>query len=294
MNHITVKSLLNKTKRRDPWFLDDYTINPYSGCSFNCLYCYIRGSKYGEHLEMKLAVKDNALEVLEKQLILRARKKQQGVVVISSATDPYLHLEEGTQLTRKILGLLLKYRFPVHIITKSDLVLRDLDLLLEIEKQAIMPSELDAPAGKRSFVTFSVSTIEDNLAKIFEPGATPPSRRMIALQKAIQAGIHGGVSLMPVIPFISDTEVSFDSMYRAFAGAGARYVFPASMTLFGNGTSDSRTLMFRTIEKNFPDLLPKYKELFAQNFPGTYVYREEINRKARKTAYKYGLKPSIL
>ena len=75
LNEVIVKSVLNKTKRRDPWFLDDYTINPYSACSFNCLYCYIRGSKYGEHMEEKLSIKINALEILEKQLENRAKKK---------------------------------------------------------------------------------------------------------------------------------------------------------------------------------------------------------------------------
>ena len=71
---IQAKTILNKTKRRDPWFLDDYTVNPYSGCSFNCLYCYIRGSKYGTHMEEKLAVKENAPALLDKALALRARK----------------------------------------------------------------------------------------------------------------------------------------------------------------------------------------------------------------------------
>src|SRR5256885_10043217 len=99
---IQVKSILNKTKRRDSWFLDDYTINPYSGCAFNCLYCYIRGSKYGIHMEEKLAVKSNALEVLEKQLSNRAKKGQHGIIVLSSATDPYLQVEKEIQLTRKI------------------------------------------------------------------------------------------------------------------------------------------------------------------------------------------------
>src|SRR5688572_16981310 len=118
---IVVKSMLNKTKRRDPWFLDDYTINPYSGCSFNCLYCYIRGSKYGTNMEEKTSVKKNALEVLEKQLKNRAKKGQYGFIVLSSATDPYLQLEKEYGLTRRILELILHYKFPVHMITKSDL-----------------------------------------------------------------------------------------------------------------------------------------------------------------------------
>src|ERR1700745_3506626 len=119
---IQVKTILNKTKRRDPWFLDEYTINPYSGCSFNCLYCYIRGSKYGEHMEEKLSMKTNAVELLEKQLSLRAKKNQFGFIVMSSATDSYLQIEKETQLTRKLLEVILKFRFPVHMITKSDLI----------------------------------------------------------------------------------------------------------------------------------------------------------------------------
>src|SRR5580765_5493213 len=119
---ILAKTILNKTKRRDPWFLDEYTINPYSGCSFNCLYCYIRGSKYGENMADKLSVKSNAVEILEKQLHNRAKKNQYGIIVLSSATDPYLQFEKELGLTRKILEVILKYRFPVHIITKSDLV----------------------------------------------------------------------------------------------------------------------------------------------------------------------------
>src|SRR5262245_29721814 len=103
---ILAKSLLNKTKRRDSWFLDDYTINPYSGCSFNCLYCYIRGSKYGTHMEEKLSIKTNAIELLEKQLRSRAKKGQYGFIVLSSATDPYLQFEKEYLLTRRILEVI--------------------------------------------------------------------------------------------------------------------------------------------------------------------------------------------
>src|SRR5258707_14792974 len=112
-HEIQVKSILNKTKRRDPWFLDDYTLNPYSGCSFNCLYCYIRGSKYGVHMEDRLSVKTNAVELLEKELSRRAKKGEYGIIVVSSATDPYLQFEKELRLTRKLLEVILKFRFPV-------------------------------------------------------------------------------------------------------------------------------------------------------------------------------------
>src|SRR6185436_20038073 len=94
-----VKSILNKHKKRDDWFLDEYSVNPYEGCSCNCLYCYIRGSKYGENLAEKLSVKVNALEVLEKQLETRARKNQHGFVAVGSATDAYIHQEENYRMT---------------------------------------------------------------------------------------------------------------------------------------------------------------------------------------------------
>jgi DNA repair photolyase len=137
--HITVKSILNKTKKRDPWFLDDYTINPYSGCSFNCLFCYTRGSKYGINMEDKLSIKENGVELLDKQLKLRASKNQFGFIVLSSSTDPYLQFEKKEQLTRRILQVILKYKFPVHLITRSDLVTRDFDILHEINRNAILP-----------------------------------------------------------------------------------------------------------------------------------------------------------
>src|SRR5258706_220243 len=136
---IQSKTILNKKKHRDAWFLDEYTINPYSGCSFNCIYCYIRGSKYGIHMEEKLSVKTNAVELLEKELARKARKSEYGIIILSSATDPYLQFEKEFQLTRKLLEVILKFRFPVHIITKSGLVVRDFDLLKQIDEHAILP-----------------------------------------------------------------------------------------------------------------------------------------------------------
>jgi DNA repair photolyase len=91
LNQKIVKSVLNKHKKRDNWFLDDYSVNPYEGCSCNCLYCYIRGSKYGENMAEHLFVKANITEVLEKQLQLRAKKNQYGFVAVGSATDAYMH-----------------------------------------------------------------------------------------------------------------------------------------------------------------------------------------------------------
>src|SRR5882724_13686256 len=137
-----VKSVLNKHKKRDSWFLDEYSVNPYEGCSCNCLYCYIRGSKYGENMNERLAVKVNALEILEKQLAARAKKNQYGFVAVGTGTDAYIHHEEKYRMTERMLDLLLKYRFPVFISTKCTLIIRDIQLLKEIDKAAILPEDL--------------------------------------------------------------------------------------------------------------------------------------------------------
>src|SRR5687768_5102312 len=131
MKEITVKSILNKKKKRDSWFLDDYTLNPYEGCSFNCQYCYIRGSKYGENMSESLSVKINGGEVLDRQLAFRVKKDQFGIIALASATDPYIRAEERYRMTETFLKIILRHRFPLLMITKSELILRDLDLLKE-------------------------------------------------------------------------------------------------------------------------------------------------------------------
>ena len=291
---ISAKTILNKKKRPDEWFLDDYTLNPYSGCSFNCLYCYIRGSKYGIHMEDKLAVKTNAAELLERQLKNLSKKNKYGVIVLASATDPYLQIENDLKITRNLLEIILKYRFPVHVITKSESVIRDFDLLKAIDQSAILPPNLQGRINHGVFITFSFSTIDDVIAKIFEPGATSPAKRLEALKQTSDAGFHCGVSMMPLLPFISDTEEQMEAMFAAFKGAGAKYAFPASLTLFGDGPADSKTLMFREVEKHYPHLLDRYKDLFANDFRIAAGYQHQLSEKSRRLLKKYGIKNRII
>src|ERR1700741_1513741 len=292
--NITVKSLLNKTKRRDDWFLDDYTINPYSGCSFNCLYCFIRGSKDGTHMEEKLSVKENAIEVLEKQLHLRAKKHQYGIIVLSSATDPYLQFEKETKLTRHILELILKYKFPVHIITKSDLVVRDFDLLHKINREAILPVDLQPVLKHKALITFSFSTIDEYIGKLFEPGATSPVKRIATLTEAVKEGFHSGVSMMPLLPYISDKGDQLELMFGTFKKAGAKYILPATITLFGTGVSDSKTLVLRAVEKHYPELLPKYQRFFSSSNEMPAFYVQAFHKKMQELMAKYKMRSRIV
>lgn len=290
---IEVKSVLNKTKKRDKWFLDDYTFNPYSSCSFNCLYCYIRGSKYGSNLETSLSIKTNAIEILDRQLTNRAKKNQHGIIVLSSVTDPYIQIEKKYELTKQALKVILKHRFPVHIITKSDLIVRDFDLLKQIEQEAILPSDLKQ-LKKGVIISFSFSTVQDKMAKIFEPGATPPNRRIIALQKALNQGFLAGVNLMPLIPYVSDTTEQLHLAFSKFKEVNVDYILPATITLFGNGKAHSKTLMQNAINKHYPELKEKYERFFANSTEMPNYYKIAFRKKINELCHEYELNNNII
>ncbi|HLP12708.1 MAG TPA: radical SAM protein [Flavobacteriales bacterium] len=293
MNLITAKSILNKKKKTDSWFLDDYTINGYSGCSFNCLYCYIRGSKYGINMAQKVSVKENALVLLEKQLHNRAKKREHGVIVLSSATDPYLQFEKQEQLTRGMLELILKYKFPVHMITKSDLILRDMDLLEKIQHEAIIPPHL--PKLKTgTIISFSFTSCDDAVCKIFEPGATPPSVRLNTAQTLVQNNFLVGVSMMPLLPYISDTTVSLNQMFDEFKRVGVKYILPATLTLFGQTNAESRPLVFRAIKKHYAGLFPKYEKLLGHNDYLPPYYHNAFMAKMKEMSHQYAIPLQIL
>lgn len=290
---IEVKSVLNKTKKRDSWFLDDYTLNLYSSCSFNCLYCYIRGSKYGTNLETSLSVKTNAIEILDRQLFNRAKKKQYGIIVLSSATDPYLQIEKKYELTREALKIIAKHRFPVHIITKSDLIERDFDLLHQINETAILPHDLTNRLQKGIIVSFSFSTLDEGVAKIFEKGATSPSKRLIALNKTLDEGFLSGVSLMPLLPFISDTTEHLNLFFSTFKKMKVNYVLPATITLFGNGKADSKVLVLNAIRNHFPELEPRYIKYFANGSGMPEYYKAAFTKKMKELCLEYDLQDWI-
>ncbi|WP_430412427.1 SPL family radical SAM protein [Kordia sp.] len=294
IKEIEVKSVLNKTKKRDAWFLDDYTFNPYQSCSYNCLYCYIRGSKYGTNLATSLSVKTNAIELLEKQLKKRAAKGEYGFIVLSSVTDPYINIEKEYMLTRKALEVILKYRFPVHMITKSTLIERDFDILQEINQQAILPEDLRQKLPDGTLITFSFSTVDDEIGSIFEPGAPKPSLRIETLQRTLQAGFHAGVSLMPLLPFITDTTAHLEKLFRAFQKCEAKYVMPATLTVFGNGKSDSKTLILNAIRNHYPELEARYLKYFSNSHQLPEYYRNAFYTKMKELSKTYNLKDRII
>jgi DNA repair photolyase len=294
VNKIKVKSILNKHKKRDEWFLDDYSVNPYFGCSFNCIYCYIRGSKYGDNMAKSLSAKTNAPEILERQIKRRAKKGEYGIIALSSSTEPYMKVEEKLKLTRKLLEIILRYKFPVHILTKSKLVLRDLDLLAEIDKKAILPEDLRHKLKHGVIISFSFSTLDETLTKILEPGTPKPKERLETMQKCRERGFLTGACHIPVLPHLSDSEEQLDEMIRTAKDHGADFVLVGALTLFGNKSADCKTLYYKFLEKYHPELMPKYKSLFRIFSQPSKEYQRALEERSKKLCEKHGIGYGIM
>lgn len=294
MQSIEVKSVLNKKKQRDGWFLDEYTVNMYSGCSMNCLYCYVRGSKYGENMAEKMSVKINAKELLEKQLRFRVKKGQYGFIVLSSSTDPYMPADERFGMTEHCLKLFEQFRFPVHVITKSDRVLRDKDLLSSIDKNAILPDDLATTLKRGTIVSFSISTLDENIASRLEPGAPLPVQRLEAMQQLSENGLLTGLNAMPLLPYMSDSAAQVEHIFAAAKKYKAHYVLASGLTLFGSSPGDSKVMYYKYLEKYYPQLVASYKSLYRiWPFPPK-EYQNDLYQLVAAMSKKYGIRTSIV
>ncbi|MFI5155177.1 MAG: radical SAM protein [Chitinophagales bacterium] len=285
---------MNKHKFRDSWFLDEYSVNPYQGCSSNCLYCYTRGSKYGENMEEKMAYKENLPELLEKQLKNAVAKGKYGFIAIGTATDAYMPVEEKYQLTRTCLELFLKYRFPVFISTKSDLILRDFDLLKKIDAAAILPSDLKPVLTHGVILSVSLSTLNEEISDMLEPGAIRPVERLTILEKCIEEGFLAGVNAIPLLPFISDTYDELEKIISKAKESGAEYLLAGSLSLFGKDKADSRTLYYNFLERTHPHLMPQYDQLFAGNQFPPKSYQQALSKRTAQLCAKYQIRNRIL
>ena len=288
-----VKSILNKHKKRDSWFLDDYSINPYEGCGFNCTYCYVHGSKYGENLAEKIVVKKDAAAILDKQLANRAKKSEYGFIAVGSATDAYMQVEKEVGLTKELLEIILKHRFPVFISTKSNLIARDFDLLKQIDEEAILPEDLKQNPARGVIISFSFSTLDENLAKQIEPGAPSPQKRLEMLKECSENRFLCGVNAMPLLPFISDTDEELEKIIAAAKQNGAHYILVAGLTLFGDDPRYSRQLYLKFLRNHYPELVEKYEKMYGSVYYPSWQYQQQLKKRADTLCQKYNIKNSI-
>lgn len=218
IKEIMAKSLLRYNKRPSSWFGVHYYINTYRGCTHGCIYCDSRSECYGiDNFDNDIEVKINSVDKLRAEL---SKKRYKETVGFGSTSDPYIPLELKYELTRKSLMVIKEFRHPVFLLTKSNLVIRDLDLLSEINEQ------------NYACVCFTITTADDEVAKKIEPSAPVPSKRFEAMSILAAVGIKTGVIVMPMLPFLTDTKENITAIIEKAKASGASFVYPSfSVTL---------------------------------------------------------------
>jgi DNA repair photolyase len=270
---IPTRSILNRTKPNMPF---RWTINPYRGCEFGCKYCYARYTH--EFMEMeaddfedKIYAKSAAAHLLRQEL---AKVDRRDGIAIGTATDPYQPAERRYGRTREILEVLARDRGRhIGLITKSDLVVRDIDVMRQIAKANIFGVHL------------TITTLDADLARLLEPRAPRPDLRLAAVRKLADAGVVVGVNPNPIMPGITDSERALDRLAKASRDAGA--------VTFGGGPlflmPSAQKVFFPFLEREFPHLLERYRDLYAKSAYLGQDYKGELAARVRRIRDRYGL-----
>jgi DNA repair photolyase len=273
---LPAKSLLNRcvSKRQMPF---TWTINPYRGCEFGCRYCYARYThefmemRDGMEFEQKIYVKQHAADLLRHEL---RRVKTDDSIALGTATDPYQPAERRYEVTRGILEEFARHRgFELGIVTKSNLIVRDLELLKEVGR------------ANRLSVHITVTTLDVNLARILEPRAPRPDLRLDAVRALAQAGLRVGISCSPAVPGITDSPADLEALIRAAAESGADYVF--ANPLFLKPCSAAIFLPF--LEQNFPRLADNYRQRYQDRAFLPPAYGKRLSQLIARLREKYKL-----
>jgi DNA repair photolyase len=272
---IPAKSILSKYKNSpDPWFGITYNMNLYRGCQHQCIYCDSRSECYQLGDLADIRIKENALNILEKEL---KSKRQKATVGFGSMNDPYMPVEKSEELVRGALKLLIRYNFPVHILTKSDLILRDIDLLQQLSKNYAAAS-------------LTITTANDEMARIIEPAAPVSSRRFETIRQLSRAGIYTGVMFMPLLPFINDTWEEVEELIHRSKEAGACYLlFFPGMTL----RKGSREYFYEKLDLHFKGIKEKYILKFGENYNCNSLNSNMLIYKAEKLCNRLDLPMKI-
>jgi len=270
------KTVLNKGKRADHWFWSRYSAYPYIGCQHACLFCYCREKHYCPFDDPNdfgyiVKVKENAPELLRKAL----SRLPIDVVI----TGDYQPAEKKFQISRRMLEVCLELGFPVSVLERSALVLRDLDLLKEINQRApsvvffSMISAPDSPAYER------VREME-NLAPRME-------KRYAAMEQIARAGILTGSSMMPILPGLCDTDENLEATIRCTANHGGQFVLAGGLTL----ADQQRDYFFGVLHDRFPDLLPLYERMYPAGSYGAVRSGDPhaTGRRVRELCRQYGI-----
>lgn len=269
---IACKSALNRV-RGMPF---DWSLNPYSGCSHACTYCYARAfyakadhGDGGRDFETRIYVKTNVVPVLRREL---ARPSWKGdAIAIGSSTDAYQPAEGRYRLTRGIVEALLDRGNPASLVTKSPLIVRDADLWAELSRRA------------KVRVCFTVTTLDHDLWRLVEPGTPPPIQRLRALRRLVDLGVPAGVLLAPILPGLTDSAASIEAVARAARDHGAAFFGATALRL----APVVKQNYLEFVDQSFPALSPRYRRAYPRtNAPEDY--QAKLNERVDAIRARHG------
>jgi DNA repair photolyase len=276
-----VKTVLRKSRSVDPWFVGKFGFSPYQACAHGCAYCDGRAEKYfveGE-FDRDIVVRRNAPDVLRQEV---AKLRERGVVFVGSGiSDAYQPPEATIRLMPACGRVLADRQMPVTILTKSALVARDVDLW----------SEVNAAAGFVLMV--SLTTLDEGLRAVTEPGASPIAARLETLREFKARGCGTGVAVMPLLPHLSDRADQLDALAGTFARAGVDFVLVGGLTL---RPGRQKAAFFDLLRRSFPDVVPHYERLYGeerQSGAPLSSYTAELQRRADDAFARAGL-PTLM
>lgn len=248
MEFIKVKTILTKVKNGSEWYDVDYNMNLYRGCSHGCIYCDSRSDCYHIDNFDIVKAKENMIQILETEL---AKKSLKGVIGIGAMSDTYNPMEIQYQQTREALKLISKYGFGVSIDTKSNLILRDIDLLKNINQ------------NNNVIIKFTITTPDDKLSKIIEPNVCVSSKRLETIKKLSESDIFTGIMMNPVLPFITDKEEDIKKLVKLANEYGAKFIHTyMGMTLREN----QRAYYFDKLDDSFSGLKEEYIKKYGDRY----------------------------
>jgi DNA repair photolyase len=275
----TCKTALNRVPEvsRVPF---RWTINPYRGCTHSCHYCFARAFHayldlgIGDDFSSKIVVKTNVAEVLRRELA--APRWSGETIAMGTATDPYQHCEGRYKLMRGILQALVDFQNPLSLLTKSTMIVRDLDLFAELNEVAPLT------------VSMSVGTLDEEVRRIVEPGTPPGRRRLEILGRFAGAGIRTGVLVAPILPGLTDDDEHLDEVLGACAAAGVSYASPIVLHV----RASIREHFMPWMQRTYPWLYPRYVELYRGRAYAPKSYQQEVSERFDRLRLRHGLTPS--
>ena len=267
---ITAKVALNRLRKKLPYSWD---LNIYRGCIHGCKYCFARYShqylkENSDNFFSDVFVKTNIAEVLDRELSSKNWKKE--IINIGGVTDSYQALEKKYKIMRKVLKVILKHKNPIIISTKSDLILRDFDLISELSQVACVN------------IACTITTKDEKIRQKIEPQACSTEKRFKVLEQFKKTGASVGIHVMPVIPFITDNKENLESIFQYASHIEVDYLLPGTLYLRG----DTRKYFLQFIKNEFPEIYGKYLYLYRQG-GANRLYKNKLYKMINNLRKKY-------